>query len=119
MNKDIQEQWVTALLSGEFQQGQERLRTSETVTGVRHCCLGVLCELHARAGLGHWTGNTYVVNASGDTTISYPPMAVVAWAGMSGYNPAAEDCEPLAEMNDNGKTFEEIAQHIREHGHEL
>jgi hypothetical protein len=40
MDAEIKARWVTALRSGEYQQGRETMRQ-----GDRFCCLGVLCEI--------------------------------------------------------------------------
>lgn len=46
MDKTLKRKWLKALRSGKFRQGQNGLRTPTTHGGhVRHCCLGVLCEV--------------------------------------------------------------------------
>ena len=50
MNKEIKEQWLKALRSGEFRQGFSRLVIQPTdylcVSGkTEHCCIGVLGEI--------------------------------------------------------------------------
>jgi len=45
MRKDVKDMWVTALRSGEYQQGKLSLKTGSGA----YCCLGVLaCELHKK-----------------------------------------------------------------------
>ncbi len=46
MNPERKAQWVAALRSGEFPQGQSELKTAEG----EFCCLGVACELAYREG---------------------------------------------------------------------
>lgn len=43
MKKEIMQDWVKALRSGEYKQGRESLRSQD-----RYCCLGVLCDLYAK-----------------------------------------------------------------------
>ena len=43
--QDVKAQWVEALRSGKYHQGQERLRTRYTDQSRFYCCLGVLCEV--------------------------------------------------------------------------
>ena len=45
MKKEIAKKWVKALRSGKYKQGKRALKV-ETKNNVRHCCLGVLCELY-------------------------------------------------------------------------
>jgi len=45
MKKDIAKKWVKALRSGKYKQGKHMLKAA-TKTGMRYCCLGVLCELY-------------------------------------------------------------------------
>lgn len=41
MNAEIKTKWLAALRSGEFKQGQSRLKTGDGA----YCCLGVLCHI--------------------------------------------------------------------------
>jgi hypothetical protein len=49
MNSEIKKAWVEALRSGEYEQGFGALN----ITG-KYCCLGVLCDLAAKRGMGEW-----------------------------------------------------------------
>jgi hypothetical protein len=96
---------VEALRSGKYRQGRNKL---QSLNG-RYCCLGVLCDLHAKETGGTWTT---VVREPGrkkayfDTTY-YLPGEVQRWAGVAGDNPAG-----LGARNDDGASFEEIAKII-------
>jgi hypothetical protein len=47
MKKTVAEKWVNALRSKKYKQGRNALKMKNNKTGtVRHCCLGVLCELY-------------------------------------------------------------------------
>jgi hypothetical protein len=109
MNPQIKQKWVSALRSGEYQQGQYCLRTED-----KFCCLGVLCDLYGKENNVEWD----LVNDDGNYEFSYHserlPLFVVGWAGVGNDNP--EICETsLAELNDTGSTFNEIADLIEEH----
>lgn len=122
MNPEVKGPWLEALRSGEYTQGVTRLRMKNNF-----CCLGVLCDLHRKAGLGDWgdtdasgEGLLYVPNADGFSDAATLPKAVQEWAGIDA-NPVVEVLHErlgleinasIAELNDEGKTFEEIAEII-------
>jgi hypothetical protein len=95
MKPEIKEKWIAALKSGEYQKGVDSLRQQVGEGEFRHCCLGVLCELHMKeTGEGQWSEN----NVYGTTTGSerdWLPTAVQKWAGIdtSGgkFDPDPED----------------------------
>lgn len=112
MNPKIKEIWVAALRSGKYPQGRRALRSNEGF-----CCLGVLCDLHSQE-TGHnweyhsikdgrWIGTYF---SSGDTC----PAEVRMWAGLTCSNPIidSQGAIPLSFINDDGATFEEIANLI-------
>ncbi len=100
MNAEIKERWLKALRSGEYKQGQGQLHKEDH----SFCCLGVLVDV-----LGaKWTWNevdgwydpdNYARNGTSGTYISADVL-----------NNARQTI--LANMNDNGKSFLEIADHI-------
>jgi len=111
MNPQIKQKWVSALRSGEYQQGQCYLRTDNGF-----CCLGVLCDLYAKENNVEWNlvnnGHTYEFQDKE----SYLPSSVRKWAGVEGCNPHINDGESnLSVLNDSGSTFNEIADLIEEH----
>lgn len=118
MNEDVKELWTTALLSGKYKQGRKRLTAvKEGVT--TDCCLGVLCKIAVAQGMEleirsiDYDGDLFIdYNGEGSTL----PQAVRDWAGLDQSNPVVTDAEhgrnSLAEFNDNGKTFSEIAEII-------
>jgi hypothetical protein len=109
MNPEIKAKWVAALRSGEYKQGRGQLRSED-----RFCCLGVLCDLHAKETGGGWTGFSY---EGGTGTLS---DGVKAWAELDTYNPyvsIGEMREVIAAHNDGdaqvpARTFAEIADAI-------
>lgn len=103
MNPEIKTKWVAALRSGEFKQGRKQLRR-----GDNFCCLGVLCELYRReTGNGDWSTGGYFLGTS-----DILPSSVRDWAGLAESNPAFSRGLSLAERNDAGVPFAEIADII-------
>ncbi len=121
MNPEIKDAWITALRSGEFQQGTGALHVgSHGSVPEQFCCLGVLCELATRAGV---VGSPQL---QADGRYSYGPLLhaaylppeIAAWAGLDDNalprNPKLRDTTTLSQHNDAGKTFEQIADIIEE-----
>ena len=121
----LQEAWVKALESGEYQQGQGRLVTvvnPDEDEELLCCCLGVLClmenldkELVAHGGME--PRYSFSVNEQ-----FYLPQSLVKKYGFFNHRGEAvgaetpeEKTNSLAYMNDSGKTFSEIAAEIRQH----
>jgi hypothetical protein len=107
MNPEIKQKWVAALRSGEYKQTTGHLRDE---TGF--CCLGVLCDLHAKENNGQWEDGHYL------STKDVLPDTVEKWAGVLGPSPEVmEDDDKksmLSELNDGGMTFARIADLIEE-----
>lgn len=101
MNKQIKQKWVTALRSGHYKQGQRQLRTREN----EFCCLGVLCNIHAQEHLDFATRQLSPVMY--DSAQAFLPDMVAQWAKI----PYSVQLE-LAGMNDEGKSFNQIANYI-------
>lgn len=105
MNKELVDRWLEALESGEYKQGRGSLHPK----GDTFCCLGVLCDLF---GDGSWgiadNLNVYVPKNDGPITVSMPPGKLWDSLGLS------INQGKLANMNDKGKSFVEIAAYIRQ-----
>lgn len=126
MNPEIKTLWINALLSGEYRQGRKTLR-HETDGAVRHCCLGVLCEIAEQAGVVYSeplligdddTPRTQFV-ATGDPEDRQSgilPDAVQEWAGVANSNGSFWSSVyrqgSLTDLNDTGASFKEIAEYI-------
>lgn len=65
------------------------------------CCLGVLCDVIGVA----WVFKDYSYSAEGRT--DYLPFRIEKKAGLT-----EEEQDALAQMNDDGATFAEIADYI-------
>ena len=105
MKAEIKNRWVEALRSGEYKQGLGRLRSKEG----RYCCLGVLCDLHAKDTGTEWR--------------SCSDLPSFGYLGMSGALP--DEVEVWADaqldawreskvirLNDSGSSFTDIADFI-------
>lgn len=125
MNPEIKDQWVQALRSGHYQQGDGCLRDDEN----HFCCLGVLTDLYVQQFGEQWlptTNSEYgladlqPVNGEADRRgVNNITMAhqVKEWAGLSDRDPmiaTSDDTKPLSQLNDECCTFEQIADAIEE-----
>src|SRR5574337_1125403 len=114
MKKKIAEKWASALRSGAYKQGKNRLRSSSD----KFCVLGVLCNLHA---LAHPK-----IAATQDDKTSYMgsnsilQYKVQKWANLHtpyggiNYSCTKHSGEDLAWLNDHGKSFNYLADFIEE-----
>ena len=118
MKPEIATLWITALRSGKYEQTQEFLNVNGAM-----CCLGVLCDLHAKATGSTWEDGDYMGE---DTDL---PTEVAKWAGMNAVTsgglltiPVAmttddedeETFKHLALLNDHGMSFIGIANVIEQ-----
>lgn len=108
--------WVEALLSGEFKQCTEALCEIEDDKPVGFCCLGVACEIFSARESPLSTevrrhGLKFVRHYDNEDMIL--PQAVRNWLGLATcgavYGGQGSNSGQLAEDNDNGKSFPEIA----------
>lgn len=112
MNQRIKKLWIKALRSGKWKQGRAWLRIDGTRDGEpEFCCLGVLCDLHSRATDTAWKGRYY------DQASATLPISVQQWAGIDDADPilAPRLRTRASTFNDNGKTFEFIADRIEKY----
>ena len=127
MNPEVKAKWLEALRSGRYRQSRYRLRSLDN----SFCCLGVLCDIYTKEVGGSWKydkdhfSDAYeMIGGNGDYPVtSELPGCVSNWAGVEGCNPQVHDSKKkiitinstLAELNDEGKTFNEIADIIEKH----
>ena len=124
VNEEIKRRWIAKLESGGYAQTANKLADDSG-----YCCLGVLCEVAVEDGVVFKTipgdGERFWYTSkldSGDSEGAVLPEAVVKWAGLKDTNPdvsyidadGVEDNATLAELNDNGHTFLEIAQLVEQ-----
>lgn len=124
MDAKLKALWIDALLSGDYQQGKQRLRNPDNT----YCCLGVLCDvIHKETGEGEWSLSSDIIDKgyvfSTDPNITFHQYG--AWADSSvtqlprkirsiAQLPVEGITMELVKMNDEGKTFSEIAKFIEE-----
>jgi hypothetical protein len=112
MKPEVKAKWIAALRSGEYKQGRGVLRDGDTF-----CCLGVLCDLHAKATGGQWK---ITFHSSGQSRQEYfghmtlLPETVQTWSGVNDSLGGYADTS-LAGQNDKGAAFRKIAALIKEH----
>jgi hypothetical protein len=128
MNTEIKQKWIDALRSGDYQQGTGRLRSNDGF-----CCLGVLCDLYAQE---HFNQGWVFKEENEENPLPQDywyfdgesellPSSVRQWAGLYSSSPVIKvevEDEPededwdkmiaIAELNDNGSTFNQIADLI-------
>ena len=105
MDPRIKEEWVKRLRSGEYEQGQGVLKDIDDT----YCCLGVLASIYLDEHNKGWRFEECYDRL-------YLPKAIVNWAGLSNYynDININDKCSLVSMNDEGCSFEEIADVIEE-----
>ena len=124
MNSEVKAKWLEALRSGKYRQSRYRLRSLDN----GFCCLGVLCDIYTKEVGGSWKldkaglSDSYeMVSDSGHESVtSELPSFVRNWADLEWFNPqvhvAKGECDfvpaTLAELNDEGRSFKEIADII-------
>jgi hypothetical protein len=123
VNPEIKAKWLEALRSGKYKQTIEALRgpiwerpepepdadpyadePEPIFRGQGFCCLGVLCDvLHPE----DWKGENPRYDFSHRGENGLPADSIREESGLT-----EEVCNKLAELNDAGKTFVELADHI-------
>lgn len=119
MNQEIKERWVTALRSGDYEQGTARLNTNDE----KFCCLGVLCELAVADGVIQKFDKPdeieqmtliYYGDPEGEMENAVLPPQVVEWAGLTEANPEPYAGRTVASLNDAGYEFPFLAELIKD-----
>jgi hypothetical protein len=123
MKTEIKQKWLNALRSGEYKQGIGALRkATEDENGKyddkEYCCLGVLCDILEPK---KWkvSDNGYGVKEWGNGNeaepTAFPREKLMEELGLNKVVSRSSDdtiAQKLAFMNDEGKTFTQIANWI-------
>lgn len=111
MDKDVKEDWLDALRSGEYDQTQGVLENK-----YGNCCLGVLCDILDDVERFKSDGGVFFkdVSLEKDSVSEFDTTCSVNLPGSieARINLCYQDTIPLIEMNDRGATFEQIADYI-------
>lgn len=121
MNPEVKAKWLAALRSGEYQQTTWQLKSD---CGSAYCCLGVATDLFRKeTGEGEWIEEygmaKFKIHDVSEAGVLSP--VVRQWAGLPDYNPSVRlpseavgesYITSVAELNDNGYTFAQIADLI-------
>lgn len=111
MNSENIRKWIEALRSDEYTQTMWSLRKE-----YGYCCLGVACDLAIKNGVNMTVTYDedeaeYKYNSTGGLL----PTVVMEWLGVNEPNPSVDVGtyrEKLAELNDQGENFANIADFI-------
>ena len=93
MKREPKKKWIKALESGRYKQTQGNLELDG-----RYCCLGVLCK---------------TMRIDPQTAKSSFEYELLSESFLEKVGLTEEEQSKLAGMNDNGKSFREIAAYIR------
>ena len=110
--------WVHTLRSGQYEQTKGALRSKD-----RFCCLGVACDLYDEGGWAEDDFDPRGYRVDGEELDDILPNAVKRWLGLRtsmGKFESSDGIFPtLVDVNDDGVTFEEIADLIEKHQDQL
>jgi hypothetical protein len=103
MNPELKNSWLEALRSGNYKQSRLILRGRDG-----YCCLGVLCDLHPDVDwIRNTSGCAFYPFGVDEGYLGYLPDKASSWSGLTD-----EQQNILMIMNDDSKSFEEIADYI-------
>lgn len=105
MSPELKAEWIAALRSGKYRQGQTALRTKSD----EYCCLGVLCNIVDPAGWrSSFSSALRNFRYDDDPDVSgIPGDAMLRHVGLD-----VRLAHDLAAMNDAGKSFFAISEAI-------
>ena len=99
MDAELKAKWVKALRSGRYKQTEAMLQDNKG-----YCCLGVLC---CAQGIDPLEGSNEPLYLGSESRLQTTQLREFARGGLS-----PSDCDLLAELNDSGASFDEIADYI-------
>jgi hypothetical protein len=114
MNKEIKDKWLKALRSGEYKQGQNYLKQNCEV--YRYCCMGVLVDIGLE---GEWreilSSGRYKFYPAGENEDGRTFHEFInGQEYLDKLSITMEQQKALANMNDDGIPFWQIADWIEE-----
>lgn len=125
MYSEVRDAWVTALRSGRYLQAKSVL-AAKGKDGIRHCVLGVLCDLAADAGVCKRVvldpnSLLHCIGYSEGPRVYWLviPHAVAEWAGLPERHVAVPFNGKLTALqalnDDEGLSFKQLADLIERH----
>jgi hypothetical protein len=123
MDQEMKQKWIDALRGGNYLQNQGCLKAEVYEGKIGYCCLGVLCDLVDPDAWSNVTDgwDRFAFGVTESTV--YPPDSIKEKFDLrkdividlgKGDVRIKKVYDFLADMNDEGKTFEEIADWIEE-----
>lgn len=122
MNKRIATLWVDALKSENYKQGNGLLAQVTPAGNVKHCCLGVLCDLYFKEHPEEKESGIFVKRDHDTLGFNFDlikyfdnstwlPEKIKTWAEMNSSDGLIDETHKttLARLNDTGTKFSEIA----------
>lgn len=108
MNPEIKTKWLEALRSRKYTQGTDYLRGNG-----KYCCLGVLCDVVQPEKWGQEDAFGVIPHDPNrkfkfENNV-YPSVELLDQVGLT-----EDQMQTLVDLNDGGKTFDEIAKYIEE-----
>ena len=110
MNKQIKEDWIKALRSGDYEQTRGNLHDMEN----KFCCLGVLCDLAVKSGVDIDIDRNNHGYITYDKNSGNLPRYVRKWSGIIDNLEDSSSLYTLMSLNDHGSSFNIIADKIEE-----
>ena len=119
MNADLKQQWIDALRSKQYKQGKKVLCQVDEKGKESFCCLGVLFDIAGGEVGGEWSevkgdacpslpkGRSAKVKSAKSSNEEFLPKGFIKFSGVE-----RKVQSKLAEMNDYGHSFKEIANWI-------
>lgn len=114
MNRENIAIWVDALKSGEYMQGKDNLSQMNKLTNKdSFCCLCVACEVYMKKGndlpkrVMIFCSEVDIIHYGQSREYEYLPKEVSSWLELN-----TDEQKALAKMNDDGQSFEIIADTI-------
>lgn len=108
LHPKVKSKWTNALRSGKFDQSKKVLRNKKT-KGM--CCIGVLCHIYGATN-EELDGNN-ILPFQEQFNINVLPKSCEVLSNRTSINKSSH-WVILARMNDNGYSFNEIADYIEE-----
>lgn len=112
LTEEFKAEWVQALRSGEYEQGQQRLKKTQAGSPAQYCCLGVAGDLLTKTGACSWTGPRKDSLTSSESSYMDASTGVLLSDTRDLIGLEYHDMHTLITMNDDGASFYHIADWI-------